>query len=70
VKASGGYSIAVYDPASNKRAEAEKLIDENRVNFALPANYSAGEALDRVVCTILDKIAAENELEEIDIRNK
>ncbi len=60
VKASGGYSIAVFDPGKEGEKEgAEKLIEENRVNFASPADYRAGGALDRIVHTIIDKIAAE-----------
>lgn len=74
VKASGGYSIAVFNPTSAsrtddsshaERAAAEKLIEENRVNFALPADYREGQVLDRVVHTIMDKIAAEIVLSKI-----
>lgn len=69
VKSSGGYSIAVYDPAVDKaRAEAEKLIDENRVNFASPADYSEGRELDRIVKTIIDKIDADHELSKLQKR--
>ncbi len=65
VKASGGHSIAVYDPGRDGRAEAEKLLGENRVDFVAPADYSAGERLDRIVHTIIDKIAAEVQLERL-----
>jgi phosphoserine phosphatase len=63
VKSSGGYSIAVYNPVEvSARPAAERLLGENRVDFVSPADYSAGERLDRIVHTILDKIAAEVEL--------
>lgn len=63
VKSSGGYSIAVYDPAvEGKRNDAGRLIDENRVNFVSPADYSEGSELDRIVKTVIDKIVAEVEL--------
>ena len=66
VKASGGYSIAVYNPhEEGMRAEAERLIGENRVNFVSPADYSEGRELDRIVHTIIDKIAAEVELSKL-----
>ena len=66
VKASGGYSIAVYNPSEEgKREEAERLIGENRVNFVSPADYSEGRELDRIVHTIIDKIAAEVELSKL-----
>lgn len=61
VKASGGYSVAVYNPADgdSERAASGRLIAENRVNFVSPADYSARAELDRIVHTIIDKIAAE-----------
>ncbi len=68
VKASGGYSIAVYDPegTDEARAESRRLIAENRVNFASPADYSDGRELDRIVKTIIDKIDADHELSKLE----
>ncbi len=67
VKSSGGYSIAVYDPAVEKaRDESDRLIRENRVNFASPADYSEGHALDRIVKTVIDKIDADYELSKLE----
>jgi hypothetical protein len=63
VKASGGYSIAVYPSGDEgEKARSGRLIDENRVNFVSPADYTGGGQLDRIVHTIIDKIAAEVEL--------
>lgn len=63
VKSSGGYSIAVYNPAKeDERPAAERLLGENRVDFVSPADYSVGARLDKIVCTIIDKIAAEVQL--------
>jgi hypothetical protein len=54
----------VYNPSEEQaqRPAAEKLLGENRVDFVTPADYSEGRALDRIVHTIIDKIAAEVEL--------
>lgn len=66
VKASGGYSIAVYNPSEpDKKPAAERLLGENRVNFVSPADYRAGGVLDRIVHTVIDKIAAEEELAKL-----
>ena len=67
VKSSGGYSIAVYNPLEEQaqRPAAEKLLGENRVDFVTPADYSEGHVLDRIVHTIIDKIAAEVELSRL-----
>lgn len=60
VKQQGGHSIAVYDPAREElRAPTEKLIEDGRINFACPADYSEGTVLDRVIHAIIDKIAAD-----------
>jgi phosphoserine phosphatase len=72
VKSSGGYSIAVYNPVGASRTggegyaedAAKQLLKENRVDFVTPADYSEGGALDRIVHTIIDKIAAEVRLAE------
>ncbi len=71
VKSSGGYSIAVYGDASRTgdsgyaKEAALKLLNENRVDFVTPADYSEGQVLDRIVHTIIDKIAAEVELSRL-----
>ena len=54
VKQFGGHSIAVYDPSKrNARVKAEKLISENRVNFACPTDYTRYGKLYRVVTSII-----------------
>ena len=62
-KAKGGTAIAVYQPKSKHKKNAIKLLSDNRVNFALPADYSDGKQIDMVVKTILDKLAKERDLE-------
>jgi hypothetical protein len=55
----GGHSIAVYQPASRKqKAKATKLLKDKRADFISPANYSTGNRLDKLVRSIIDKIAA------------
>jgi len=63
VKTRGGNAIAVYKPKSVHKEKAIKLLKDDRVNFALPADYSEGTAIDTVVKTILEKIATERNLE-------
>jgi len=55
----GGHSIAVYRPGSPKqKAQAKKLLTDKRADFISPANYSKGNRLDKLVRSIVDKIAA------------
>ena len=63
VKDRNGNAIAVYKPKSRQKDKAIKLLRDNRVNFALPADYSEGKDIDTVVKTILNKIATERDLE-------
>ena len=62
----GGHPIAVYDPASkSKRAAANKLKRQGRVELAAPAVYTPDSKLFRVTCAIIDKIKADYELEKL-----
>lgn len=63
VKSLGGHSIAVYKPKTKgAKAKAEKLIEDGRVNFVAPADYSADSGIDTIVKAVLDKIASDSEL--------
>ena len=63
-KERNGNAIAVYNPKGQKhKSTALKLLRDGRVNFALPADYREGKQIDKVVKTILDKIAKERDLE-------
>ena len=71
VKDHGGHSIAVYKPGDEAaKNTAVKLIKEERVNFACPANYREGKMLDKLTRRILDKIAADNEFERLEKINQ
>jgi len=65
VKDQGGFSIAVYGPKKiSKKKVSERLLNEGRVNFCLPADYSEGKRLERVVFAMIKKMASEYELME------
>ena len=62
----GGNSIAVFNPQNQtKRAVAEKLQRQGRVNFITPAVYTKDSRAYRIVCSIIDKIKADYVLESI-----
>ncbi|MBL7905064.1 MAG: haloacid dehalogenase-like hydrolase [Bacteroidales bacterium] len=64
IKEQGGHSIAVYKPRdSKKKKTSEKLIIENRVNFACSADYTDGSEIFQVVKTILEKIRADHDFQ-------
>jgi len=66
IKDQGGHSVAVYKPRnSKKKAVAEKLISENRVNFACAADYTENKEIHQVVKTILEKVKADYDFHEL-----
>ena len=61
----GGNAIAVFDPSKPKKKEiARKLLRQSRVNFITPASYTKDSRTFRLVCAIIDKIKADNELRQ------
>ena len=61
----GGNAIAVFDPARpNKKSVAQKLLRQGRVNFITPASFTKDSRTFRLVCAIIDKIKADNELRQ------
>ena len=59
----GGNAIAVFDPNRPKKKDvARKLLRQGRVNFITPAVYTKDSRTYRLVCAIIDKIKADNEL--------
>ena len=65
----GGRAIAVYNPnkrkTKNKPSSKEvckKLIEQNRADYALPADYREGKGLDKLVKHIIEKIAVDNSI--------
>ena len=61
----GGNAIAVFDPARpGKKEVAQKLLRQGRVNFITPASYAKDSRTFRLVCAIIDKIKADNELRQ------
>ena len=61
----GGNAIVVFDPERpGKKEVAQKLLRQGRVNFITPASYTKESRTFRLVCAIIDKIKADNELRQ------
>ena len=66
VKMFGGHSIAVYNPEiPGKKASAKKLLKQERENFIAPAEYTEDSLNYKIVCSIIDKIKADYELQRL-----
>lgn len=70
VKQQGGCSFAVYKPHnSKKKAAAEKLVNENRVNFVCPADYSKDSELFTIVEAFINRIRYNYQFRTLEINN-
>lgn len=65
VKSRNGTAIAVYKPKSPKKRRATQMLKDDRVNFALPADYREGKGIDRAVKAVLYRIAVLRDLETL-----
>lgn len=64
VKNEGGYSISVYNPNKEKKEKiANKLYQDNRVNFIAPADYSRESKMEKIIKSILEEVAIKNTLD-------
>ena len=53
----GGYSIGVYDPVTRDTSRVLRLLDENRIGYYAPADYTEGSEMDMLIKSILDRTA-------------
>ena len=69
VKSNGGHSFAVYGN-DKKRALAQQLLSEGRVNFACAADYTENSEMMVIVKRVLDKIKADYTLTQHEVENR
>ncbi|BEP37651.1 hypothetical protein GmRootV59_46220 [Variovorax sp. V59] len=59
VKEQGGLSVAVYAPNKHGgKTKAAKYLDDGRVHSVVPANYTDGSVLDKIIKARVDEVAA------------
>lgn len=65
IKDKGGYSICVYDKENEKSySTAKQIIQDNRVDFIAPTDYTKDSELDKVVKEIFNMIIVKEKLKE------
>lgn len=62
VKNGGGISIGVYNPQTRKMDRVRKLLKQERINFLMPADYTKGSRMEKLVTDTLRKICTSNVL--------
>ena len=70
VTVNGGNAIAVYNPETNDKTKAYKMMREKRINYFAPAIYTDGAELDCLVKAIIDRTAANEKLESKHYKQK
>ncbi len=71
IKQQGGNSIAVYKPRNKKKKQcAEKLVHDNRVNFACAADYSKDGEIFNIVKSIIKHIKSSYDFSQLEINNQ
>lgn len=62
VKQGGGTSIGVYNPEKCNLERVKKLLEQERIDFLMPADYSEGSKIENIVKAVLKKVKAESYL--------
>lgn len=64
VQQNGGYTVAIYGSAKEKKALAMELKDHKRANFAFEANYLSGSKIEKTIQGIIESLEAKAKIEK------
>jgi hypothetical protein len=71
VKTEGGHSVAIYKPGNrNSCAQAKRLVQRGRVNFACPGDYTEGSELYQVITATIAKIKTYSKFNTLERENQ
>ncbi len=65
VNAYGGHSIGVYNSETGDKTKVYKMMQEDRIRYFAPADYTEGSELDQLVKVIIDRTQANEKLHKI-----
>ena len=65
VNINGGHSIGVYNSETKDKSKVFKMLDENRIKYFAPADYTEGSKLECLVKRIIDRTISNEILESI-----
>lgn len=65
VNTNGGHSIGVYNPETKDKSKVYKMLDENRIKYFVPADYSENSELEKLVKEIIDRTKTNEILEKV-----
>ena len=65
VNINGGHSIGVYNSETKDKSKVFKMLDENRIKYFAPADYTEGSKLECLIKRIIDRTISNEILESI-----
>lgn len=65
VNMNGGHSIGVYNSKTNDKSKVFRMIDEKRIRYFVPADYTEDSKLERLVKQIIDRTISFDLLEKV-----
>ena len=65
VNSNGGHSIGVYNSKTCDKTKVRRMMQERRIRYFAPADYTEGSEIDRLLKAIILRTAANERLEEI-----
>lgn len=70
VNSYGGHSIGVYNAETMDKTKVYKMMRDGRIKYFAPADYTEGTELDLLVKSIINRTAANEELEALHYKHK
>ncbi len=64
VKERGGYTIGVFDPIKDNRDKVYKLLNDGRLTFYAPADYTEKSAMTKYLKQIIDTVALNEKIKD------
>lgn len=64
VNINGGHSIGVYNSETKNKSKVFRMLDENRIKYFVPADYTKGAKLEQLIHQIIDRTISNEVLEE------
>ena len=70
VNSYSGHSIGVYNPETNDKRKVYKMMEDKRIKYFAPADYTEHSSLDGLVKAIIDQTSSNEKLMAIHYQNK
>lgn len=70
INANSGHSIGVFNPETQDKRKVYRMMEDKRIKYYTPADYTEGSDLDMLVKNIIDATASNEKLMSVHYRNK